>query len=109
MFAHHGGGAKPYLGRYLLDGQVGGFQQPLRATHTRVREPCRRRRAQLLAKARLRVLVLIAARRAMTGNGSWRERFCSIHVTNGVMAPGASDGGACSMNCACSPARAVCT
>src|SRR2546428_581431 len=56
-------------------------------------------------KRRLRVLVLIAARRAMTANGSSRERFCSIHVTNGGMAPGASDGGACSMNCACPPAR----
>jgi flavin reductase (DIM6/NTAB) family NADH-FMN oxidoreductase RutF len=56
-------------------------------------------------KRRLSVLVLIAARRAMTGSGSSRERFCSNHVSNGVMAPGASDGGACSMNCACPPAR----
>src|SRR5688572_1460411 len=56
-------------------------------------------------KRRLSVLVLIAARRAMTGSGSSRERFCSIHVSNGVIAPGASDGGTCSMNCACPPAR----
>jgi short chain dehydrogenase len=50
VFAHHGGGPEACLRRHLLDGQVRRFEQPLRATHARVRKPSRRRRSHLVAK-----------------------------------------------------------
>ena len=81
------------------------FEQPLGATDPGTRQPRGRRRSHLLAKTTAESSRAHRCLPRDDGSGSSRERFSSIHASNGVMAPGASAGGACSMNCACPPAR----
>lgn len=77
--------SESYLCGDLLDREAGCLQEPLGTTHAAathcpgVVPTCSRNR-------RLKVLVLIAARRVIMGNESSLLRLCSIQINSGAMA-----------------------